>query len=354
VKAGLVGFKGAGKSVLFDALAGGRSSGGVDLVSTRVSSVVHERDARFLALADLYQPKKLSPLSFELHDFPGIAPPGSREAGFKPALVRDEVQALVLVLRGFTTDAYHYPRAAADPAVDARDLVSELLIEDLAAATRRVEKLQIAVTKPTPRQDEEKRNLAVMLRIREQLEQEVPVKEMDLSPDEKRSLRGFGFLSAKPWFLLVSGPDEGPQPDLSSLEGPFEGRAFLRTKLEAELLELEEDERAVFMDDLGVEELVLPDLLDHLLSGLGMMRFYTVGPTEVHVWEVEQGASAVTAAGKIHSDLARGFIRAEVVAYDDLMGAGDMRAAKAAGTVRLEGRDYVVKDGDILDIRFSI
>jgi len=354
VKVGLVGFKGAGKSVFFDALVGERTAGGADLISTRVATVVHERDQRFLELAEMYVPKKRSPLSFELHDFPGITPPGSREAGFKPSLVRDEVQALVLVVRAFATDAYFYPTPAPDPAVDARDLVAELLIEDLDTANRRVEKLEFAVTRPTPRQEDEKRQLTLMLRIRDQLEQEVPLKEMVLTKEEALAIRGFGFLSAKPWFLLVSGPDEGDEPDLAAYPGPFEGRVFLRAKLEAELLELDEEERLMFMEDLGVESLVLPGLLDGLLSGLGMLRFYTVGPTEVHVWEVERGANAVAAAGKIHTDLARGFIRAEIVAYDDLIAAGDMRSAKAAGTVRLEGKEYIVKDGDILDIRFNV
>ncbi len=354
MRVGLVGFKGAGKSVLFDALRGGPHASAAELVSTRVATVVHERDERFLILADMYQPKKLSPLGFDLHDFPGMAPPRSTEAGFKPSQVRDEVQALVLVVRDFATDAYFYPRVEPDAAKDTKELVAELLIEDLEAANRRVEKLTISAQRPTPKREDEKRQLALMTKIRDQLEQEIPVKEMELSREEEVGIRGFGFLSAKPWFLLVSGSDDSEEPDLAGLAGPFEGRVFLRTKLEAELLELDEEERAEFMEDLGVPDLVLPGLLDRLLSGLGMLRFYTVGPTEVHVWEVERGANAVAAAGKIHTDLARGFIRAEVVAYDDLVQAGDMRAAKAAGTVRLEGKDYIVKDGDILDIRFNV
>ncbi len=354
MRIGLVGFRGAGKSVLFDALKGGPRSGAAERIGTRVATVVHDRDERFCELVELYQPKKRSPLSFLLHDFPGMAPPGSTETGFKPALVRDEVQALVLVVRDFTTDDYFYPRAEADPVLDTRDLVSELLLEDLGAASRRVEKLEISSKKPTPKQEEEKRQLALMTRIRDLLGEEIPVKAMELSRDEELEIRGFGFLSAKPWILLVSGPDEGEEPDLAGFEGPFEDRIYLRTRLEAELLELPEEERSEFMEELGVGKLVLPGLLDRLLRGLGMLRFYTVGPTEVHVWELERGASAVAAAGKIHSDLARGFIRAEVVAFDDLSSAGDMRAAKAAGTVRLEGRDYVVKDGDILEIRFSV
>ena len=119
-------------------------------------------------------------------------------------------------------------------------------------------------------------------------------------------------------------------------------------------MELSEEDRAEFMAELGVEELVMPRILDRLLAGLGMIRFYTAGPPEARAWELPHGSDAVTAAGKIHTDLARGFIRAEVVACEDLMRAGDMRAAKAAGLVRVEGREYVVRDGDLVHVRFSV
>ena len=353
MKVGLVGYQGSGKSTLFDTLSEGRVPPAVDLSSVRVATVTHHEDARYRWLADLYQPKKLSPVAFELHDYPGLAPRGSTEPGFKPGVIHDEVQALVLVVRGFTTPDYFYPRPAADPRADVRDLVADLIVSDLEMANRRVEKLEVSSSRHTPKQEEEKRALGLMERIRAGLMDEVPVKAMAFSRDEEKSIRGFGFLTAKPWFLLVSHGDDAA-PDLSGVSGPIEDLLAAPVKLERELLDLAEDERAVFMEDLGVAELVLPGLLDRLLTGLGMLRFYTVGEKEVHVWELERGGSAVDAAGKIHSDLARGFIRAEVTAYADLYSVGEMRAAKAKGMCRLEGRDYVVKDGDILDIRFSV
>lgn len=354
MKVGLVGFAGSGKSTLFGALTGGRSAGARDPGAGDVAAVTLEEDPRFLRLCDLYDPKKRTPFSFQLHDFPGLPPEEKAGAARRIASWREDVEGLLLVVRDFETPDYFYPRPAPDPARDALDLVSELLLADLEIVTRRVEKLRVSVTKPTPKQEQEKRELAVLERAMSALEQEIPVKAMDLSPDERKILRGYVLLSSRPWALVVSQGDDGKPGVAAGIEGPFETRMDLRVRLEAELMELEPDERTMFMEDLGVAELLLPDFLENLVSSMGMLRFYTVGETEVHVWELEQGATAVDAAGAIHSDLARGFIRAEVVAYDDLIAAGDMKGAKANGTFRLEGKEYRVKDGDVITIRFSV
>jgi ribosome-binding ATPase YchF (GTP1/OBG family) len=350
VKVGLVGFAGSGKSTLFDVLTLGHATAGAE----RVATVALEDDEYFLFLCDHYLPKKRTPVSFELHDFGGLPPAGKGEERARIAAFRDAVDALVLVVRGFTTDAYFYPKPEADPARDAADLFAELLLADLDVATRRAEKLRISVTKPTPKQDAEKRELAALEKVIVALESEVPVKAMELSPDEEKLMKGYAFLTAKPWALLVSLPDEGGEVDPKSVPGPFESRAALRVKLEAELMELDEPERTEFMEDLGVEKLLLPDYLDRLLLELGMIRFYTVSEKEVHCWELPKGSDVVTAAGRIHTDMARGFIRAEITGYEDFRKAGSEREAKAMGLTRVEGRDYVVKDGDLVYVRFSV
>ena len=352
MKVGILGFRGSGKSTLFTALAGDRAAGGSDPSAPRVATVTHASDERFLFLVGLYEPKKESPVSFELYDYPGLVPPGSPEKGFRLSPVRDEVQGLVLVVRAFPDE--YAGRPDADPAGEARDLVVELTLADLEVAARRVAKLEISSQKATPKRNADLKQLALLRRVLADLEAEVPVKSMDLTDRERLELKGFSFLTAKPWLLVASLPDEGGEGCLDAVEGPFEGRLELRAKLEQELLELDEEERQMFMEELGVAELYLPKFLDRLLPALGMLRFYTVGPTEVHVWELERGGNAVAASGKIHTDLARGFIRAEVVAFDDLKAAGDMKGAKAAGTFRLEGKEYVVKDGDVITVRFSV
>jgi len=348
VKVGIVGFSGSGKSTLFDALTGGHATGGAE----RVATVALEDDEYFRFLCDHYRPKKRVPVSFELHDFAGLPPSGKGEERARIAAFRDAVDALLVVVRGFETDAYFYPEPAADPTRDAEDFAAELLLADLEVATRRVEKLRVSVTKPTPKQEAERRELAALERVIDALGEETPVKEMDLSPDEEKLLRGYSFLTAKPWALLVSLPDDGGEVDPAGLPGPFESRAALRVQLEAELLELGEEERVEFMEDLGVGDLLLPDYLDRLLLELGMIRFYTVSEKEVHVWELPKGSDVVTAAGRIHSDMARGFIRAEITGYEDFKEAGSEREAKARGLTRVEGRDYVVRDGDLVFVRF--
>ena len=177
---------------------------------------------------------------------------------------------------------------------------------------------------------------------------------MELSAEDRKALRSYSLLTAKPWLVLISLPDEGGEGAAEGMEGPFEAVRELRVKLEADLLELEEEERAEFMNDLGVEKLHLPCFLDDLLDAMGILRFYTAGPKEARAWELKKGEDAVTAAGKIHSDIGRGFIRAEIVSTKDLMAAGSMKATRDNGTYRTEGRHYIIKDGDWLNILFSV
>ncbi len=353
MKVGLVGFRGSGKSTLFAALTAGRAAVAGDAARGRVATVHHEEDARFRFLVDLWQPKKLSPLAFEIHDTPGMPPPGDSDASVvKATTAFEDLDGLVLVVRAFTTADYFYPRPAPDPAADLRDLLAEFVIADLDKALRRVEKLTASLAKPNPRKEQDKRELALMERVREHLEAEKPMKSFAMTKDEEVALRGFRFLTGKPWFLVVNLPDEGGVAP--ALDGPFEGRADIPVRLEAELMELPAEDRAAFLADLGRDRLVVPDLLESLAPGLGMTRFYTAAEKEVHVWEVPRGSTAVAAADRIHSDIGRGFIRAEIVNVDEVRAAGDMKAVKAQGLLRLEGRDYVVKDGDILNVRFSV
>jgi ribosome-binding ATPase YchF (GTP1/OBG family) len=186
------------------------------------------------------------------------------------------------------------------------------------------------------------------------VEQGKPIRDMELTPDEEKRLRGFQFLSAKPVLLVLNLGDEGKNP---SLEYPHQKSAItsVRGRLEMDIAQLEtDDDRAMFMGEYGLTDLSAERMIRQSYDLLGRMAFFTVGDDEVRAWEVNRGATALEAAGAIHSDLARGFIRAEVVSYDDLMAAGSNAAAKAAGKVRLEGRDHIIQDGDIIVVRFNI
>jgi ribosome-binding ATPase YchF (GTP1/OBG family) len=352
VKIGFLGYKGSGKSTLFRALARSHGPAPGDPGRSQVAAIPDEEDPNFRLLCGTWQPKKATPLGMELTDYAGISPAGDQDEGFKLNNVSVEITGLVLVVRGFPCDQYFYPRPAPDPVADARDLVADLVLADLEKALRREGKLEVTVKKPTPRQDQDRRELALIRRVRAHLEAGQAVKTLGLLPEEMTVLRGFGFLTAKPWFLLVSLPDDGEAP--AEIPGGFEGRGDVRARLEGELLDLPEEERSEFARDMGLSEFLIPGLPGRIGEAFGMVRFYVGSEKEVRAFEVEKGANVATAAGRIHTDFERGFIRAEVTTCESLASAGDPRGAKAEKGWRVEGREYRVKDGDVLNIRFSI
>ena len=347
----IVGAKGSGKSTLFRAFTGAAAAP-PSADGTRVA-VVKVRDERLEWLRDFHKPRKYTPVAVEVIDFPGM-PDSSETTGLKLSELLGaarEAEGLVVTIRAFEDPTYPYKDAAAKPLAEAAQVVGELAFADLDIATKRIEKLE---KKHVPL-DVEKRELAALLKIRSALEEGRAVKSLDLTPDDKKLLRGFRFLTDKPWVLVVALPDAGGDEFVAKVEGPFEARIGVRTKIEAEVAELDAADRAAFMKDLGIEALASESVLRASFLALGTIPFFTTGEDEVRAWPITRGANAVEAAGKIHTDLARGFIRAEVYSFDDFKAAaGDVNAVKKAGRFRVEGKEYVVQDGDILNIRFSV
>lgn len=347
----IVGAKGAGKTTLFRAFTGAAPAP-AQSDGTRVS-VVKVRDERLEWLRDFHKPKKYTPVAVEVVDFPGL-PDSSETTGMKLSellAAARETEGLLICIRAFEDPTYPYKNAAADALGEAAQVVTELAFADLDVATKRIEKLE---KKHVPL-DVEKRELAALLKIRATLEEGKPVKSLDLSADDKKLLRGFRFLTDKAWVLVVALPDTGGDELVQKIQGPFEARIGVRTKIEAEVAELDAADRAAFMQDLGIEALASESVLRAAFLALGTIPFFTSGDDEVRAWPITRGSNAVEAAGKIHTDLARGFIRAEVYSFDDFKAAGgDENAVKKAGRFRVEGKEYVVKDGDILNIRFSV
>ena len=347
----IVGAKGSGKSTLFRAFTGAAAAP-PSADGTRVA-VVKVRDERLEWLRDFHKPRKYTPVAVEVIDFPGM-PEASETTGLKLSELLGaarEAEGLVVCVRAFEDPTYPYKDAAAKPLAEAAQVVGELAFADLDIATKRIEKLE---KKHVPL-DVEKRELAALLKIRSALEEGRAVKSLDLTPDDKKLLRGFRFLSDKPWVLVVALPDTGGEEAVAAVQGPFEARIGVRTKIEAEVAELDAADRAAFMKDLGIEALASESVLRASFLALGTIPFFTTGEDEVRAWPITRGANAVEAAGKIHTDLARGFIRAEVYSFDDFKAAaGDVNAVKKAGRFRVEGKEYVVQDGDILNIRFSV
>jgi len=345
VKIAIVGEPQSGKSSLFGLLAASPTSrrGKQDH-----EVVVGVPDPRLDHLARLYDPKKTTMATLEFADIGGdVRNAGADLAALLAHADTRQCDALALVL------GLHAGSGGADE-VEAFEL--QTAITDLDLVERRLERLRADRQRGRKEGEAE---MALMERIHAHLLTERPLRSMELDPEERASLRGYQFLSLKPVLVVANvaedaASDAAPADVVTACAAAHHELCVLSAPIEAELAQMEAADRAEFMADLGLSEPALDRFLRAAYRSLGLLSFLTAGPDECRAWTVERGSSAPEAAGKIHSDLQRGFIRAEVIAFDDLQGLGDMKAAKAAGKVRLEGKDYIVQDGDILEIRFSI
>lgn len=351
----VAGVHGSGKSTLFRAFTGASAPAPGGAPGAAALAVVKVRDPRLERLRDMFQPRKYTPAAVEVLDLPGLPGPGEPASDRRSELLASarESDGLVLVVRAFEEPSYPYAEAKPDPAREAAHLAGELCFADLDIASKRLEKLQASGRKSGVK-EMEKKEAEALARIVKVLEEGGLVKDASLSSEEEKLLRGFRFLTAKPWVLCVSVAEGGDPALADSIPGVFQSRATLAGKTEADIAELEEGDRAAFLAEMGIARPAAEVLLEAAFRGLGMITFFTVGEDEVRAWTLPGGSSAVEAAGCIHSDLARGFIRAEVTAAADLLALGSMAEVKKAGKQRLEGKEHVVRDGDILNIRFSV
>jgi hypothetical protein len=263
---------------------------------------------------------------------------------------------LVLVVRAFEDASVPPYRNSVNPKRDLAELQTELLLSDLELVTTRIEKLEKQVLKPTKTQAQDKVELALQKRLQAAIEAEQPISSAIETEDDRAVIRSLGFLTLKPMALVVNvgENDLDKSFDLSGTIVDVVPVVTMCAKLEHELSQLDEESRSTFMSDLGIKESAAQKFVQICYSALGLISFLTVGSDEVRAWPIHKGTIAVDAAGKVHSDIKRGFIRAETMAYDDLRQFGDEKAVKAAGKMRLEGKEYVVKDGDIINFRFNV
>ncbi|MDA0999947.1 MAG: DUF933 domain-containing protein [bacterium] len=355
MKIGIIGLPASGKTTLFNALTGGSAkAGGYGQVHLGVARVA---DPRVDALSEIFRPKKTTYATVNFADVPALeGSESSRSAGeaIPPAL--EGADALLLAVRGFEDPGVPHPRQTVDPARDLEDARLELIIRDLSVVERRADRLEEQVRK---RKDpDEAAELELLRSIRRALEEGKPVSAVEFSGESQARLRGFGFLSSKPLLVVINAGEDhvGADPEAFGMS-PASGEAapiVLCGKLEEELAQLPDDELASFLEDYGIAQAAAERVIRASFSLLGLQCFMTVGEDEVRAWPIREGTSAVRAAGTIHSDLERGFIRAEVISYADFMEAGSMAAARERGSLRLEGKDYLVQDGDILHVRFNV
>lgn len=345
----------SGKSTLFSALTGqppDPAHGRTERLAT-----IEVPDQRLDYLFEVYKPKKKVPAHLEFLDLPGISladPHGPAEFRTHMATVR-QCYGIVVVVRGFASDSVAPYRDRIDPQADLDELHTELVFADLEQVINRIQKLEKSVQKPSKTRDEELRELALMRRVQEALEHEQPVSSAIHNEEEKIIATGFGFLTLKPAIVVVNvGESDAAKPP------PFqaahaEATLAMAAELEAEISQLEQADRPAFLADYGLTEVGRDRFIRICYQALGLISFLTAGGTnEVRAWTVTKGTTAAEAAGKIHSDLQRGFIRAETASWADLKANKDLKGAKNAGKLRLEPKHYVVQDGDVITFRFNV
>jgi ribosome-binding ATPase len=362
----IVGLAGSGKTTVFNTLTRGHAeTGGFGGMELHVG-VVKVPDERLDRLAEIFKPKKIVQADVTYVDLP--APPASTEGHVGTedlpaehlARLRDS-DALLHLVRAFEDPANPHPDGSVDPARDLDRLDTEFLLADLALVDRRLERLKTSGRHGTPAERESnEREEAVLVRLKDVLEAGKPIRDAGLDPDEEKAIRGFRFLTQKPVLVLLNvgeGDIAGAGERVTALASTYSHDHALvdalSARIEMELGELEPDEAAVFMEELGIADSGLDRVIELSYRLLGLISFLTAGPDEVRAWPIRDGSNAVDAAGAIHTDLARGFIRAETVSYDDLLTLGSMAEAKKAGKLRSEGKTYRVRDGDVVEILFS-
>ncbi len=353
---GLIGLPNAGKTTVFNALT--KAEAEVTAYANPKAepnlAVVDVMDERVTRLAEMYQPKKTVYATVKFIDFVGMQEGSAKEGLFSStamALIKN-TDALGLVIRNFDDDLL----GAASPLQDVHKLDDELLLSDLIIAEKRLERVEADIKRgrKTPALELE---LKVLQKVSEGLNDNQPLRTLELSEQEEKAIRGFQFLTLKPVMIILNS-DEGRFRQNADLLGQIEALhpvIEFAGKFEMELAALEDPEEAqVFMEDMGIKESAQARLTTFAHELMGYINFFTVGSDEVRAWNIYRGDSAVAAAGAIHSDLARGFIRAECFSYNDLVVHGAEKDVKDKGLFRLEGKEYVVQDGDILNIRFSV
>jgi GTP-binding protein YchF len=358
MRLGIIGLPQCGKTTIFNALTGqdvptGFGSAGQLEVHT---AVVPVPDERVDFLSTLYKPKKTTYATVTFKDIGGLDS-GMGEGGISGPLRNElsQVDGFVHVVRVFEDENVPHSQDTIDPQRDIEIMNGEFLLLDLIAVERRQERLKDEWNKRPDLRRQNELETALMQRLQAQLEADRPLRDLDLTGDERKMISGYGLLTLKPMLILFNCGDEAPAPEsLVDESARTSAMVSLQGKIEAEIAQLSAEDREMFLEEYGIEEPSASRVIRLGYDLMSIQSFFTVGEDEVRAWSMPVGGSAVEAAGTIHSDLARGFIRAEVTPYTVIHELGDMKAVKAAGKQGLEGKTYVVQDGDILTIRFNV
>ncbi|MBA3073094.1 MAG: redox-regulated ATPase YchF [Anaerolineae bacterium] len=355
MKLGIIGLPQSGKTTLFNTLTRAMQPTGVTGKIEVHTAVVDVPDVRVDKLSEMFKPKKTIYTKVTYVDIAGLDGSGNK-GGISGALLNQltQLDGFIEVVRVFEDENVIHVNETIDPVRDVHSMDSEFLLNDLISVERKLERLNEEVKRPMGRDKEVvERELVLFNRFHETLSKDIPLRDIEISDYEDKLLSGFGFLSRKPLLIVMNTAESQTAPELTYTHKQSKV-VSLQGKLEMDIAQLSAEEAEMFLQEYGIEEPSLSRMIKLSYDLLGLQSFFTVGPDECRAWTVRRGALAPEAAGEIHSDLQKGFIRAEVISYDDLMTLGGMNEAKAKGRLRLEGKEYIVQDGDILNIRFNI
>ncbi|BBB31712.1 ribosome-binding ATPase [Thermotomaculum hydrothermale] len=357
MKIGLIGLKQSGKTTIFNALTGQEAETGFGANKLQVNmGNVKVPDSRLDTLTEIFNPKRKVNATVEYVDVAGVEGEGSID----PALVNQikVTDALLVVVRAFHDDGVFHPFNTVDPMRDLQNLMEEFIISDQVIVENRLKKLEKSVK--SKKDPNEVKEYEALLKIKDALENLTPLREIDIDPVEMKMLRGFQFLTLKP-VLVVFNTDEGDNGEeyLEKFKEEYGDKKGVKAvaisgKIEEEISRLEDEDKEMFMEEYGIKTLARDLIIRESYSLLGLISFFTVGEDECRAWTIKDGTNAQKAAGAIHSDIERGFIRAEVVHYNDFIQEKSLVKCKEKGLLRLEGKDYIVKDGDIINFRFNV
>jgi len=357
MKIGIMGLKQSGKTTLFNALTGQEASTGYGANKLEVNmGSVTVPDVRLDKLSSIFNPKKQVNALVEYVDVAGVEGEGPIDSGLLNQIKTTD--ALLLVVRAFEDDAIVHPFDSVDGIRDFQNLLEEFILSDQAIAENRVSKIEKIVQ--SNKNAKEKKEYDLLKRLIGYMEELKPLREVTLSDEEMRLIRGYQFLTLKPVLVVfnIGEGDDGAEI-LKNFEEAAKDMADVKAiaisgEIEMEISRLDDDEKEMFMEDLGIKTLARDKVIRASYDLLGLIAFFTVGEDECRAWTIRNGTIAQKAAGEIHSDIERGFIRAETVSYEDFISFGTYVKCKEEGKLRLEGKEYIVKDGDIINYRFNV